>query len=317
MTAPAIADLGFGGASLGNLYHQVADDDAQATLEAAWQGGIRRYDTAPHYGLGLSERRLGEFLRGKPRDQFNISTKVGRLLRPNADPAPGSDLDNGFDVVADQVRVFDPSEAGIRATLEGSLERLGLDRVDTLYLHDPDVYDLDRGLAEGLPALAKLRAEGLVGRIGIGTNTVAAALAAVRAGDLDVVMIAGRLTLLEQPALAELLPLCVERGVGVVAVGVFNSGLLSTSSPAAGGRYDYGTVPADLLARAVALADECRAAGIELPVAALQYPLRHPGVESVVVGAGRPAHIVENLERWATDIPESFWEQLASKGLIP
>ncbi|MFF2275144.1 aldo/keto reductase [Agromyces sp. NPDC058126] len=315
--AVGLGRLGFGAASIGNLYREVSDADAEAALGAAWAGGIRYYDTAPHYGLGLSERRLGEFLRSRPRDEYLVSTKVGRVLEPNPDYSGGDDLAFEYAVPNRLVRRFDPSEAGVRRSLEESLERLGLDRVDIAYLHDPDVYDLDRGIAEGLPALAKLRDEGVVGAIGIGTNSADAAARAVREGDLDLVMIAGRYTLLEQPALAELLPLCEERGVGVVAVGVFNSGLLATASPDAGARYDYTAVPPDVLARARRLAEACEAEGVELPVAAIQYPLRHPAVRSVVVGSARATSVEQNLARMGEPLPEAFWTRLAEQGLLP
>ncbi|HEY1106478.1 MAG TPA: aldo/keto reductase, partial [Agromyces sp.] len=289
MSAGVIAErlgpLGYGGASIGNLYREKTDADARGALEAAWDGGIRYYDTAPHYGLGLGERRMGEFLRTRPRDEFVLSTKVGRVLEPNPGFAGGDDLANGYAVPDRTVRRFDPSEAGVRRSIEDSLTRLGLDRIDIAFLHDPDVYDLDQGLREGLPALARLRDEGVVGAVGIGTNSADAAARAVREGDLDLVMIAGRYTLLEQPALAELLPLCAERRVGVIAAAPYNSGLLATSTPAADAHYDYETVSAEVLDRARRLAAACADAGVELPVAALQYPLRHPAVRAVVVGS--------------------------------
>ncbi|MRG61402.1 aldo/keto reductase [Agromyces sp. CFH 90414] len=313
----ALGPLVFGAAPIGNLYREVSDEAAREALEAAWEGGIRSFDTAPHYGLGLSERRLGEFLRDKPRDEFVLSTKVGRVLEPNPDFAGGDDLDHAYAVPNDLVRRFDPSEAGIRRSLEDSLERLGLDRVDILYLHDPDVYDLDRGIAEGLPALAQLRDEGLVGSIGIGTNDADAAARAVREGDLDLVMIAGRYTLLEQPAAVDLLPLCEANDVRVVAAAPYNSGLLAHDEPPADATYDYGRVPAEVLDRARALAEACREHGVPLPVAALAFPLRHPAVRAVAVGTSRAASVRENLERLATPISEGLWDALAERGLIP
>jgi D-threo-aldose 1-dehydrogenase len=312
-----IGPLGFGGASIGNLYRAVPDERASETLQAAWDAGIRYFDTAPHYGLGLSERRLGAFLREKPRDEYVLSTKVGRLLVPNTDYDGGRDLANGFDVPDDLVRRFDPSASGVRRSLEDSLERLGLDRVDILYLHDPDAYDLEWGLREGLPALAALRDEGLVAQIGIGVNDPAVAARAVREGDLDLVMIAGRYTLLEQPALADLFPACAERGVRIVDAAVFNSGLLATADPGADAHYDYGAVPAETLAHARRLAECCREFGVELPAAALQYPLRHPLVATVVVGTSRPEAVRENALRMAADIPEGLWTELEARGLIP
>ncbi|SIO17068.1 aldo/keto reductase [Agromyces cerinus] len=312
-----LGPLGFGSASIGNLYREVDEDRARSALEAAWDGGIRYFDTAPHYGLGLSERRLGAFLRERPRDEFVVSTKVGRLLEPNPDFAGGRDLANGFDVPDDRVRVYDPSPSGVRRSLEASLERMGLDRIDVLFLHDPDVYDLERGLAEGLPALATLRDEGLVGQIGIGVNDADVAARAVREGDLDLVMIAGRYTLLEQPALAELFPACQERGVRIVDAAVFNSGLLATATPRRDATYDYGAVPDDVFQRAQALAATCAEFGVELPAAALQFPLRHPLVATVVVGTSRPDAVRQNVANMSAVIPDELWSALEERGLIP
>lgn len=307
--------LGFGGASIGNLYRSVSDEQARAVLQAAWDGGVRSFDTAPHYGLGLSERRIGAFLREHPREDFTISTKVGRVLEPNPNPS-GDDLAHGFDVPDDLRRRFDPSAAGIERSLVDSLGRLGLERVDTLLLHDPDVYDLDAGLGQGLPALAAMREQGLVREIGVGVNSTEAATRAVREGDLDVVMIAGRYTLLEQPAAEELLPLCVERGVRVIAVGVFNSGLLAAADPA-GAHYDYGAVPAEMIERVERLRAVCARFGTPLPAAAIQFPLRHPAIGSVAVGTARPAAIHENLALLDQEVPEQLWTTLAEEGLLP
>ena len=312
-----LGELSFGSASIGNLYRAVDDDRAERALQAAWDGGIRSFDTAPHYGLGLSERRLGAFLQGKPRDEFVVSTKVGRLLEPNPDFAGGRDLANGFDVPDDLVRVYDPSPSGVRRSLEASLERMGLDRIDVLYLHDPDAYDLERGLAEGLPALASLRDEGLVRQIGVGVNDADVAARAVREGDLDLVMIAGRYTLLEQPALVELFPACQEHDVRIVDAAVFNSGLLATSTPSSDANYNYGAVPDDVLQRAQALAATCAEFGVELPAAALQFPLRNPLVATVVVGTSRPDAVRENVANMSAAIPEELWRALEERGLIP
>lgn len=316
MTMPP-GPLGLGAAQLGNLHAEVSAVRAREALAAAWDCGIRYFDTAPHYGLGLSERRLGAFLRERPRDEFVVSTKAGRLLVPNPDYAGGRDLAHGFDVPDDLVRRFDPSADGIRRSLEESLERLGLDRVDILYLHDPDAYDLDRGLREGLPALARLRDEGLVSRIGVGVNDAAVAARAVREGDLDLVMIAGRLTLLDQSAADELLPACAERGVGVVAAAVYNSGLLATPRPAGGALYDYAAAPEPLLARAAALAAVCERFGVDLPTAALHYPLHAPQVVAVVAGSAEADAVRENAARMATDVPGELWPALVAEGLLP
>jgi D-threo-aldose 1-dehydrogenase len=308
--------LGHGAANVGNLYRPLTDEEARAVLEAAWDSGIRHYDTAPHYGLGLSERRLGTFLATKPRDEYVLSTKVGRLLRPSPETADRLDDANQFAVPASLRRVWDFSAGGIRASVEESLERLGLSRVDVLYLHDPDEHDLAADLATGVPALAALRDAGMVTAVGIGSKSTEALLAAVRTGALDLVMVAGRYTLLEQPALDELIPACREAGVGVVAAAVYNSGLLSAPRPQAGARYEYGAVPHELLQRVRRIEDVCARHGVTLPEAALQFPLREPAVRSVVVGGATPEHVRENARRMQAGIPEALWEELAGAGLV-
>ena len=308
--------LGFGAAGVGNLYRAVDDAPAQATVEAAWAGGVRYFDTAPHYGLGLSERRLGLALRGKPRDEFLVSTKVGRLLVPATNPESARD-DEGFDVPADLRRVWDPTEAGIRRSLEDSLDRLGLDRVDILYLHDPDAYDLEAGITQALPAMEKLRAEGLVNAIGVGSNSSDALVKCVQRSELDLVMLAGRYTLLEQPAQEHLLPACIERGVGVVNVGVYNSGLLARPTISDDAHYNYAPAPQEILDHARSLAACCAEYGVELPTAALQFSLLHPAVRTVVVGASNPAQINQNIARINQPVPEELWEELRRRLLVP
>ena len=302
-----MGELGHGAANVGNLYRAMTDEQARAVLDAAWESGIRYFDTAPHYGLGLSERRLGAFLATKPRADYVVSTKVGRLLRPSPETADRLDDENQFAVPASLRRVWDFSAGGIRASLEESLERLGLDAVDVLYLHDPDEHDLAADLSTGVPALAALREEGLVTAIGIGSKSTEALLAAVRTGALDLVMAAGRYTLLEQAG--ELVAACRETGVGIVAAAVYNSGLLSTPRP--GGRYEYGAVPARAArARASASRTVCERHGVTLPEAALQFPLREPAVRSVVVGAATPEQVRENARRMEVEIPEALWDEL-------
>src|SRR3954451_23629246 len=245
-----LGSLGYGAANLGNLYAAMTDDEARAVVDAAWESGVRYYDTAPHYGLGLSERRLGSFLATKPRELYRVSTKAGRLLRPSPETANRQDADHQFAVPASLRRVWDFSAAGIRASLEEALERLALSQVDILYFHDPEEHDLAAGLATGIPALSALRDDGLVAAVGIASKSTEALVAAVRTGALDLAMVAGRYTLLEQPALDELIPACRATGVGIVAASVFNSGLLSTPHPQAGDRYEYAAVPDELLERA-------------------------------------------------------------------
>ena len=310
-----LTELGLGAAQLGNLYRETTDEEARGALSAAWDAGIRYFDTAPHYGLGLSERRLGALLAGRPRDEFVISTKVGRLLQPTPQNAKLLD-DEGFVVPASSRRVFDFSRDGILRSVEASLERLGMDRVDILYLHDPDQH-WEAASTTGVDALIELREQGVVRAIGAGMNQAEMLTEFVRRCDVDVVMCAGRYTLLEQPALEELLPVAVERGVAVVAAAVYNSGLLSAPTVASDASYDYGPAPAELIARARAIADICAAAGVSLPAAALAYPLRHPAVASVVVGARNAAQVSSNVERAAAEIPDSLWTELAAAGLIP
>ena len=304
-----LGGLGYGAANVGNLYRAMTDEDARAVLEAAWECGIRYFDTAPHYGLGLSERRLGTFLATKPRAEYVVSTKVGRLLRPSPETANRLDDANQFAVPASLRRVWDFSADGIRASLEESLERLGLSEVDVLYLHDPDEHDLAADLATGIPALAALRDEGLVSAVGIGSKSSEALLAAVRAGALDLAMVAGRYTLLEQAN--EVVAACRETGVGIVAAAIFNSGLLSKPRP--GGRYEYGAVPPERLQGARRIAEVCERHGVTLPEAALQFPLREPAVRSVVVGAATPEQVRENARRIEVEIPEALWDELGGR----
>lgn len=315
--ARALPPLGYGAANVGNLFRALSDDDAWAILEAAWASGVRYFDTAPHYGLGLSERRVGEFLRTKPRDEYVVSTKVGRLLRTNPDVQPGElDLANDFHVPATLRREWDASESGLRASVEESLRRTGLDRFDVLFLHDPERYDLEGAIGTALPALEKLRGEGVADQIGVGSMTTTALTRCVQEAQLDVVMIAGRYTLLEQPSAAELLPACLAQGTRVVAASVFNSGLLASDTPSRDARYEYGGVPDDVWQRATRIAEICASHEVPLSTAAVQFPLRHPSVTSVVLGGSRPAHLAQNAQRMAAAVPQALWDELESARLI-
>jgi D-threo-aldose 1-dehydrogenase len=316
MSDPSFGPVGYGAANLGNMYRELSDGLARDILDAAWESGVRYYDTAPHYGLGLSERRLGEFLRTKPRDEFVVSTKVGRLLRPNPEGAGTLDTDNSFLVPADLKRVWDFSAEGVRRSLDESLERLGLDRVDVLFLHDPERGDLRLGIEESLPALAALRDAGVVDAVGVGSMSTEALLASAQSGQIDLLMVAGRYTLAEQPVFPDVLEACDANGVGIVNASVFNSGLLATNDPGAGSRYEYGDVPAESLARVQAIAAVAREHGVELPAAALQYTARDPRVRTVVVGSSKPAQVRQNVERMHAPIPEGFWAQLHELGLV-
>lgn len=284
----ALPRIGLGCAAIGNLYEAVAPDDASATVHAAYDGGIRLFDTAPLYGHGLSEERLGVGLSGLPRDQLIVCTKVGRLL----DPGP-PDGDVIFADIPDRHPVYDYSGDGVRRSLEASLDRLQLDRVDVVHVHDPD-HHADQAVAEAFPALIRLRDEGVIRAVGCGMNQAPLLTRFVREVDLDCVLLAGRYTLLDQSGADELLPLCEARGVAVIAAGVFNSGLLA--DPDRTPLYDYGTAPPALLAQAQALAAEAREAGTTLKARALNFPFSHPAVSTVLVGARSPAEVRECLD---------------------
>ena len=309
-----VTELSFGSAAIGNLFTAVSDDEARAAVDAAWDGGIRTFDTAPHYGLGLSERRLGDALRHRPRDSYVLSTKVGRLLEP-ADMAdtggtgPARDTE-GFDVPATQVRRFDFSADGVRRSLAESLGRLGLDRVDIALIHDPDNHG-EQALREAYPALEKLRAEGAVRAIGVGMNQAEMLTRFVTETDIDVVLMAGRYTLLDRSAADTLLPAAQRRGVSVIAGGVFNSGLLAR--PEAGATYDYQAAPDALIDRARRLEQECARFGVPLRAAAARFPLTHPAVASVLIGARNAAEISDAIRLRTLDFPPALWQALAAR----
>ncbi|ANN19362.1 aldo/keto reductase [Amycolatopsis orientalis] len=308
----SLSPLGLGCAQLGNLYHAITDETAEATVRQAWDEGIRYFDTAPHYGLGLSERRLGAALSAYPRADYVVSTKVGRVLEPDPGGASRTD-DQGFVVPAAYKRRWDFSRDGILRSLEDSLERLGLDRVDVVYVHDPDEHFEDT-VNGAFPALLELREQGVVDAIGAGMNQAPMLAEFVRRFDLDVILLAGRYTLLDQPALDDLLPLCTERGVSVVAGGAFNAGILATTSP--GTMYDYAEAPAELVDRAQRIAEVCERHGVELPQAALALPAAHPAVVSVVVGAHDPGQVRLNAERFRRPVPGGLWTELIRAGLV-
>ncbi|MEU0965407.1 aldo/keto reductase [Streptomyces sp. NPDC005917] len=307
-----VSPLGLGAAVIGNLYTEVPDQQAHDTITAAWEQGIRYFDTAPHYGLGLSERRLGEALRDYDRDAFTLSTKAGRRLESG--PGDGDDLANGFAVPDTYRRVWDFTADGIRRTLESSLERLGLDRVDVVYLHDPDDH-AEQAFREGYPALEKLRSEGVVGAIGAGMNQTAMLTRFVRDTDVDVVLCAGRYTLLDQSALTDLLPAAEERGTSVVIGGAFNSGLLADPKPDA--TYNYAQVSNELLARALRLKALAEQHGTTLRAAALAFCAAHPAVASVLVGARSAAEIEDGTRQFTTPVPAAFWQELSDSRLLP
>lgn len=311
LRAPAV---GYGAAALGNLYTALAPEDWPAIVPAAWEGGVRYFDVAPHYGLGLAERRLGESLRGLPRDEFVVSTKVGRLLVPQ-DAGGRTDLDNLFDVPADHRRVRDYSRDGVLRSVEDSLTRLGLDRIDIALVHDPDDYEAE-ALDGAFPALAELRDQGVISSFGAGMNQSAMLARFVRETDADVMMVAGRWTLLDQSAADDLLPLAAERDVSVLAAAIFNSGILATDSPDAGTTFDYGPAGEAVVRRAQAIARVAARYGSTLPELAAQYPLTHPAVAAVVIGGASADQVSRNARLTARAVPDEVWAELREQGLI-
>ena len=312
-TGLRLTTLGFGAAPIAGLYRAVDETTARATVDATWEGGIRYFDTAPHYGLGLSERRLGEALRDRPRDDVVVSSKVGRLLVPRIPPAARDD--ELFDVPGDLTRRRDYSRDGILRSLEATLRRMGLERVDVLYIHDPDEHWRE-AVEEAVPALTELREAGVVGAIGVGMNQSAMLARFIRETDVDVVMLAGRYTLLEQGAADDLLPTALEQGRSVVAAAIFYSGLLGPEEVAATATYNYQQASYDVLGRARLLASVCREHGTTLPAAAIHFPLRHPTVASVVVGMRSPEEVRRNLVAHIQHVPDELWADLEHRGLL-
>lgn len=326
-TEVEVTRLGLGLAPLAGLYRAVGAEQASATVERAWELGFRYFDTAPLYGAGLSERRAGAVLAGKPRAEFAISTKVGRRLVPGQDEPRGEGRQRGEHEPATEDRndeiwsepvdlapVWDFSADGTRRSYAESLDRLGLDRADVLHIHDPDDH-YGEAVAGALPALVALRTEGRIGAVSVGMNQAEMLADFVRTGKLDAILLAGRYTLLDQSGLADLLPLCAERGVSVIAGGVYNSGLLADPKP--GATYDYLPAPATVLDRALAIQAVCARHGVPLRAAAIQFPLGHPAVASVVLGARSPDEVTDAAEMFAHPIPGQLWRDLKNSGLLP
>ncbi len=297
---PAVTRLGLGCAPLGNLFRAVDPADARATVDAAWDAGIRWFDTAPLYGHGLSEQRLGEALRARPRDEVVVASKVGRTLRPVA----GSPSDSPFVDVAAVEPVFDFSRDGVLASIEASLDRLGLDRLDVVHVHDPDDH-ADQAVAEAFPTLVELRDQGVITAVGCGMNQTALLARFVREVDLDAVLVAGRYTLLDRSADDDLFDACVTHEVGVILGGVFNSGLLA--DPDSAPTYDYAAAPPELVRRARRIRDVAAGFGVSLPAAAVRFALAHPAVTTVVVGARSAKEICADAADAATEVPEELW----------
>ena len=318
-TALRVTEIGFGGAPLGNLFAIVTEPDAQASLATAWDNGCRFFDTSPLYGYGLSERRIGDALREKPRDQYVLSTKVGRLLRPGAGRDSVADFRSPMPFHGE----FDYSYDATMRSIEDSLQRLGLDHIDVALIHDigrdwhgdrqPEMF---RSAMKGsAKALAELRAAGKVGAIGIGVNETDVCESALQEADFDCFLLAGRYTLLEQEPLERLFPACRKRNVSMIIGGAFNSGLLArVGQPDA--TYNYGAVPPEIAKRAVALHEVCAHHNVPLPAAALQFPLAHPVVATVIPGARNPAEVASHWQWARLKIPAALWDDLRAHGLL-
>ena len=319
----SFTELGFGSAPLGNLYRPMTEKEARATLDMAWTAGCRYYDTAPLYGLGLSETRLNGFLRAKPRESYIVSTKVGRLLQ--LCPPAEKTRPNVFFETPSRREVFDYSRDGVMRSLEFSLERLGLDYIDVVYAHDVDVFThgsaaaADTRIREfmggGYRALLELREQGVIKAFGAGVNEWEIAERLAREGDFDIFLLAGRYTLLEQEALTSFLPFAQEKNIGVVVGGPFNSGILATG-PKPGAYYNYAPAPKEVLERVRNIEATCKAHGVKLAEAALRFPLSHPAILSVIPGGQKASEVRRNAEMLQTKIPGALWRDLKSKGLM-
>ena len=317
-----VTQLGFGGAPLGDLYERLDEAQALGAVASAYEAGLNLFDTAPLYGYGLSEHRVGHALRQRPRDDYVLSTKVGRWLKPE-DPAR---IDRGqWRGGLDFQPVYDYGYDATLREVEQSMQRLGLSRIDILLIHDVDVWThgsraaCDARFAEAMegayPALDRLRAEGTIKAVGIGVNEADMCARFARAGDFDCMLLAGRYTLLEQGALDEFLPLCVERNIGLMIGGAFNSGILATG-PVPGAKYNYQEAPAHVLDRVRKIEAVCQAHQVPLAAAAVQFPLGHEKVASVVIGAVSPAEVRRNVTTMGLEIPAALWRDLKGEGLL-
>lgn len=320
----SFTELGFGTAPLGNLYKAISDEDARATLDAAWAGGVRYFDTAPLYGLGLSETRLNPFLRGKPRDKYVLSTKVGRLIQHCA-PEHRAGVGKWFDVPQRREQ-FDYSYDGIMRSFEHSFSRLGVDQIDILYVHDLCIFSHGSKEASearmeeffgarGYEAMISLRDQGLVKAIGGGTNEWQICQTLAERGDFDLFLMAGRYTLLEQTALDSFLPLCLERGIGVISGGAYNSGILATGATP-GSFYNYDPAPQHIKDRVNAIEAVCKDHGVRLIDAAFQFPLLHPAHVTVIPGGQGVSEMAGNLQASQARIPADLWRDLKAQGLL-
>lgn len=309
-TGLELSHLTLGCASIGGLFSACDDETAAGGLAAAWDVGIRTFDTAPHYGVGLSEERLGAFLATKPRSEFVVSTKVGRLLVPTDEDVEGVD---GFYGTPKRRRVRDYSGDGVRRSIEESCARMGLDRVDIALIHDPDDH-WEAAIGEAIPALEQMRSEGVVSAIGVGINLADMATRFVNEADIDCVLIAGCYSLIEESATETLFPACLDAGVAVIAAGVYESGILADPRP--GAYFRYEEAPAELLARVEKIAAVCARYDVPLPAAALQYVLANPAVTAVTIGARADLRVRQNAEFLSAVVPHALFDELAAEGLV-
>ena len=300
----SVTRLGLGTAPLGGLYTPVAHGDALRTIDAAWRAGVRFFDTAPLYGHGLAEIRLGEALAGRARDSYVLATKVGRLLRPMTAASPGSAHYKGTPPVEPK---FDFSYDGVMRSVDDSLARLKLERIDVLHIHDPDDH-YEAALAGAYKALAKLRRDGTIGAIGVGMNQWQMLQRFAEDADFDCFLLAGRYTLLDRSAAASLLPLCERKSISIIAGGVYNSGILA--DPSAGAKFNYEAAPNALVVEAQRLDRICAAQGVPLKAAAIQFPFTHPAVSAVLTGARSEAEIRDNLAMFEMPLPPDLWNAL-------
>ena len=309
-TGLAVTKFGLGTAPLGGLYQPVSDADAHATMARAWDDGIRFFDTAPQYGNGLSERRLGAFLKTKPRDDYVLATKVGRLLR--VPEKPGGE-DAYYKGTPPERPVFDFSYDGVLRSFEESLERLALDRIDILHIHDPDQHYAE-ALSGAYRALDRLRSEGVIRAVGAGMNQSEMLTRFAREGRFDCFLLAGRYTLIEQRALDEFLPLCLERQIGVFIGGVYNSGILA--NPAGSTKFNYEDADATVIQTARRLDQVCNRHGVPLKAAAIQFPLHHPAVTAVLMGPRNTAELIDSEVMLKESIPNALWQDMVKEGLL-
>lgn len=301
--------LGLGTAPLAGLFEAVPENQALAVIERSWEAGIRFYDTAPLYGHGLAEIRVGKALRRKPREELTLASKVGRLLRAGAPPEPGQ----AFVGTPPVNPMFDFSYDGAMRSVDESLERLQLGRIDILHIHDPDDH-YDEALNGAYRALDRLRSDGVIGAVSAGMNQAEMLTRFAREANFDCFLLAGRYTLLEQGALKELLPVCLDKGVAVIAGGVYNSGVLADPKP--GAHYNYQAAPPELIERAQRIGAVCGRHGVPIKAAAIQFPLGHPAVACVVVGCRSVAQLDESIAMFELAIPPAMWQELKHEGLL-